>query len=377
MIKLSAGQGRPNRPKKKSFWKLNTSVLENEDFKKQFQVLYDKLVTVIGEYADHSEWWEILAKPSIASLCKDFSSKLSKERRCTKCFLYASLKIFLVQENWLEVARIKESIRRMLVYEMNGVKIRSRQSEYAEEEMGSLYHYNKERKNNNLKKMKYVNEDGAEVVTDDPSKIEDLTVPFYDALFSGLHDKDLIDTGVPFVPSDEHLEEFLDKLTPLSEEAKTKVVRPVTYEELEEIVKSCPNGKSPGLDGLSYEFYKATFDVIGKEFHEVIKDQLRNIALIESGKHGATVTPSKVEGVPEVTELRPITLLCCDYRILSKFINNRLNPVMGEVVENSQLATGKKDKNILTGVYDIISTIDYQQDQETRLHSQLRHGQGL
>ena len=52
-------------------------------------------------------------------------------------FLYASLKIFLGQENWAEVAKTKESIRRMLSYDMMGVKIRSRQSEYAEEERGS------------------------------------------------------------------------------------------------------------------------------------------------------------------------------------------------------------------------------------------------
>ena len=32
---------------------------------------------------------------------------------------------------------------------------------------------------------------------------------------------------------------------------------------------------------------------------------------------------------------------------------------MGEVVENSQLATGEKDNNILTGAYAIISSIDY------------------
>ena len=226
---------------------------------------------VIGDYADHSEWWEILVKPAIASICKDFSSKLAKERKCTKRFLYASLKIFLRQENCAEVARAKESIRRMLVYDMTGVQIRSRQNEYAEEERGSLYHYNKERKNNNLKQMRYNNEVGAEVVTDDASKIEELSFSFYDALFNGRHDKELNDTGVPFLPSDEYLEEFLDKLSSLSEEAKTKVVRGVNYEELEEIVKSCPNGKRPGLDGLPYKLYKATFDVIGKEFLEVIK----------------------------------------------------------------------------------------------------------
>jgi hypothetical protein len=51
----------------------------------------------------------------------------------TKRFLYASLKIFLGQENW---PKTKESIRRMLSYDMTGVKIRSKQSEYAEEERG-------------------------------------------------------------------------------------------------------------------------------------------------------------------------------------------------------------------------------------------------
>ena len=32
---------------------------------------------------------------------------------------------------------------------------------------------------------------------------------------------------------------------------------------------------------------------------------------------------------------------------------------MAEVIESNQLATGEKEKNILTGAYDIISAIDY------------------
>ena len=139
------------------------------------------MIRLIGEYEDHAEWWDILAKPAIASFCKGFSSKLSKERKSTKLFLYASLTIFLKEENCTEVARVNEELRRMLMYEMTGVKIRSRQGEYAEEETGSIYHYNKERKragSNNLKKMKFTNEEGEEEVTEDMSKIEELTVSF-------------------------------------------------------------------------------------------------------------------------------------------------------------------------------------------------------
>ena len=32
---------------------------------------------------------------------------------------------------------------------------------------------------------------------------------------------------------------------------------------------------------------------------------------------------------------------------------------MGEVVESNQIATGEREENILTGAYDIISTMDY------------------
>ena len=39
-MRLGAGQTRPNNSQKKSFWKLNTSLLDNPDFKKQFQTLY-------------------------------------------------------------------------------------------------------------------------------------------------------------------------------------------------------------------------------------------------------------------------------------------------------------------------------------------------
>ena len=206
--------------------------------------------------------------------------------------------------------------------------------------------------------MKFKDAAGNIKITSDPEKIEEETVKFYEALFNGRHDKNLVDTGQPFQPSDEYLEDFLDTLSTLSEESKTRLVREMTYDEVKQIVKDCPSGRSPGLDGLPYEFYKATWDVIGEDFTEVINTQLRNFSLIESGKHGVTVLPSKVTGFPLVTELRPLTLLCCDYRILSKGVSGILHPVMGEVVESSQLATGEKSKNILTNVYDMITTVD-------------------
>ena len=90
-------------------------MLENPDFKLQFQSLYEKLSRLADEYEDRSEWWQLLAKPAIVVFCKDFSSKLAKERRSTKAFLHASLKCFLKTENWVEVARTKQKLKQMML----------------------------------------------------------------------------------------------------------------------------------------------------------------------------------------------------------------------------------------------------------------------
>ena len=113
--------------------------------------------------------------------------------------------------------------------------------------------------------MKFTNAEGEDEVTDDVSDIEELITSFYNALFNGRHDKDLLDTGEAFQPSDNYLEEFLSKLSNLSDEAKVRLIRNVTKDEIG-VVKSCPNGKSPGVDGLPYTFNKATWDVIGEDF---------------------------------------------------------------------------------------------------------------
>ena len=66
-LDLRPGQTRPCKQQKKTYWKLNTSLLDNPDFKNQFQAMYNRLVGVIGEYQDHAEWWDVLAKPAIVS----------------------------------------------------------------------------------------------------------------------------------------------------------------------------------------------------------------------------------------------------------------------------------------------------------------------
>ena len=78
--------------------------------------------------------------------------------------------------------------------------------------------------------------------------------------------------------------------------------------------------------------------------------------IIESNTEGVTRLGPKVDGVPSVEELRPITLLDCDYKILSKWFVTRMKPVLPLVIKSGQLCNIDK-KNILFGVNNILSSI--------------------
>ena len=347
----------------RSHWKLNTSIMEHDSFLPEFTILFRSLEEEIGAFDDEADWWDEYAKPSFITFLKSFSVSLSKKKKSYKAFLLALLRVATSKENWQLVAQTKEKLNLIVKQEAFGLVVRSRDNQSSEEETASIHHLNKSSKRN-LEKLK-VHQDGvvgyrkgfAMETTDNLKRIEDETVHFYDALLNGRQDDQLRDTGQVFQPDYSHLDGFLSNLSQLSQASKESLVQPLTTEEVKDALKTCANSKSPGLDGLPYEFYKKTWQVIGLTFTKVLQVQLNRERLMESSRHGATRLINKVDQVPDVTQLRPITLLQVDYRLLSKCLAVRLHLVIWEVVDKGQLGTA--GRNILTGVYDILSSIDY------------------
>ena len=356
----------PPRPPR-THWKLNSSILKHESFLPQFSQLFQQLLEDIDEFEDAADWWDLLAKPTVSSFCKLFSISLAKQRKTFKNFLFALLTKATNQGDWCLVIQTREKLKAIIAYEANGLIVRSRNKQNSEEEAASLFHMAKTRKAN-LTKLR-VSEDGKVgyrrnvkmVVTEDPARIEQETVSFVDSLLNGRQDRYLQDTGETFQPDDTHLEEFLANLSQLTQASQDGLVVPLSVEEVGDAIKASENGKSPGLDGLTYEFYKATWSVISGTFTKVLQAQLDREKLMESGQHGATRLLPKVEAVPDVTELRPITLLQVDYRLLSRCLAARLHTVMHEVVDARQLGVAAPGMGggILTGLYNILSSIDY------------------
>ena len=154
---------------------------------------------------------------------------------------------------------------------------------------------------------------------------------YFGALFNGHHDRNCEDSGRPFKPDYSGLPDFLENLGSLSDDSQEKLIQKLNFDDLTNIVlKKCDKNKSPGLDGLPYEFYQATWKIIGLDFLDVLQVQLDRFRLVDSDRCGATRLTSKVgeNEIPGVDELRPITLLNGDYKILTKTFVERVVPVL-------------------------------------------------
>ena len=285
----------------------------------------------VPSFPDEADWWDEYEKPASISFCKSFSSSLAKQRKTYKKFLFSVLRLATVKKDWKLVSQTKEKLKSILRFELDGLKVRSRQGQNAEEEVASMYHQKKVKKSDILKlKVKSAGPEGEQgnmEVTEDPVRMEESPTNFFDALLNGRLNKNLEDTGVQFQPDYTHLDDFLSNLSSLSPASQTALEKDLSIEELEWIMKTCPYGRAPGLDGLTYEFYRATWSVIGKSFHQVLQVQMARSRIMDSGREGATRLIPKVDGIPEINDLRPITLLQVDYRILSKVLDSMLSLV--------------------------------------------------
>ena len=98
------------------------------------------------------------------------------------------------------------------------------------------------------------------------------------------------------------------------------------------------NDKSPGIDGIPVEFYKELFDILKKDLQNIFNKVLFNLETTPKTWNQAitTLIPKQTENLHSLKYCRPISLLCTDYKILTKILANRLKQIMPQVISQEQ-----------------------------------------
>ncbi|XP_074267542.1 uncharacterized protein LOC141590932 [Silene latifolia] len=111
-----------------------------------------------------------------------------------------------------------------------------------------------------------------------------------------------------------------------------------TEEEIRKVIFSIPNDKSPGPDGYTSCFYKASWETIHGDLCAAIKDFFIHRKLLKQINSTNIVLIPKLDNPKSVKDFRPIS--CCNtiYKLISKLLCNRLSGCLPKIINPAQCA---------------------------------------
>ena len=129
----------------------------------------------------------------------------------------------------------------------------------------------------------------------------------------------------------------LENIDPLDENEQILCEGMISKEECLTALKEFKNNKTPGTDGFSAEFYKFFWSDLGTEMTASFNYAFQKGSLSISQKRGIiSLIPKKNKDKTLLENLRPISLLNVDYKILTKSIAKRLEKVLPKIINSDQ-----------------------------------------
>ena len=336
---------------------MNTSLLDSIDIKESFSKKWDRLKFMINRYNSINEWWEFCVKKEI----KNFFIRQGKIENQKKYGMLKYLEHSLNRlynknniDNTIEYDRVKYLKDRITEIKSNileGVKIRSRVEEQLEGEKVSNFLIKKQAQ---IKKRQYITK-----IKSEPNILDNLEEGII------LDNKDVIELYIHKYyknlykdePYDEILQnEFLELISnKLNDSDKENLGIEISENEIFIAVNDLNTNKAPGIDGIPIEFYQKYWEIIKKEFVQVIKNITKGTLLINEQKKAIITLLPKGGDLSLLKSWRPISLICSDVKIVSKILANRIKPLMAEIVfENQHCINGRTITNCTTEIRDIL-----------------------
>lgn len=131
----------------------------------------------------------------------------------------------------------------------------------------------------------------------------------------------------------------------LSEDERKIMERSITNHELYEATKTMKNNKVPGIDGLTKEFYITFWDLIGDHLLEVFNEMCEKGRMPKSMRTGVISLIHKKGSPVALSNYRPLSMLCVDYKIMSRTLAIRLARAMPAII-NADQTCGVKGRQI-------------------------------
>ena len=290
------------------FWKFNNSLLEDNAYIQHITEVISREISVT-RHLDPSLRWDFL-KYKIRSVSISYSKEKARKRRLEERIILSKINSLekslyhnFSEEIYTELRLEQNKLNHIYDLKLKGIMVRARARWVEEGEKSTRYFLNLEKRNKNYNVIRYIKSDDDVLVTSRKSILHELKM-FYKALYTS---------------ENTNPDHYFDGFAPekrLSEEVSQQCDGLLTIEECLIALNSMSLNKSPGCDGLTVNFYKHFWYLIGQLVVDALNNAYHKGELSPEQRRGIiTLIPKPGKDPKLMKNLRPITLLNTDYKI--------------------------------------------------------------
>ena len=250
------------------------------------------------------------------------------------------------------VARLREELKEHDVHEANKIFIATQQMAMENGEKPTKYFFDllkKKQEKHNFTQVNVPIGRGKTKISNDIIDILKISTSFYKNLYKV--QENLIAT------EQQSIIDLIDCQLDINQQ--NDLDADISKEEFRTALAETQNGKTPGWDGLSYEFYKTFWSLLEEDFLQ-IQNHILNVekSLTPSQQRALTSLLYKKWDKKDLKNWRPLSLLCTDYKLITKALANRIKKVLPSIIHTDQTC-GVPNRTIHENLFLTRDIIEY------------------
>ncbi len=333
----------------KGKWSFNVEYLQHEEFEKRVIDFWnDWRVNHKRKFKDKREWYD-MGKFHLKSIAIQYAADLHEATKILFSELRERLKIAMqCNSTTEEIDEIRDEISNLEYEKAKKIFILTQTAVKDSGEKPTKYFYSLLKKRQALNTMDYLEkEDGT--ILDKPQDMLNEAHNFFQKLFTKEEKLD-----------EEEQKFFLSKIKKkISNVQRQNLEKKLDEKDLYVAAFSTNTGTSSGHDGFPYEFWTHFWNLFGKDMLDVANASLYELGATPKSLRKSYIILTFKKGAKEkLYNWRPISLLCCDYKIMAKALANKLKLVLSTILHDSQTAN-VPGRTVFHNGYTVRDTLEY------------------
>ena len=339
------------------FWKLNTTLLQDESCTEEirkiirkikadkFETVGQKLDLILLEVRGYTIKHATRKKKSNENKLKVIDRKLASIQKD----LVVEQPLFDKQSNLKQMEKLQSDRNEIIALKTRGAMIRTRREWHEQGKKNTIMLFSLEKSNYKRKNRFVLKKADGEIINENDKIIKEQH-RFYNALYQ----KD--DAQLP--------SDFFDdvNLPQVSEEDNQMLVADITLDELKTALSKMPADKVPGPEGIPPEFYRFFFDELGVLLLYVIQKASVKGFTKNASRGIISLMEKPQKHMLALTNWRPLSLLGTEFKLLSKILATRLNQILPKIIHPDQYGF-IVGRGVQDNIPDLITAIEFAEEQ--------------